>query len=168
MHNAVVGAMARASREEGYCPLLFNFRGTGRSEGAHTGGLREVDDIDAVVARGRELGGGAPVVLMGYSFGAMVATKWLNAGGVADAFVGVAVPGNSELPSYDGVPSLFISGELDEVAPVDDGLYRAHLVEGIHVIVEDCDHFFGQGLKEIEEAVRGFIGITFPQDPRGE
>jgi alpha/beta superfamily hydrolase len=163
MHNSVVRAMARAARDEGYIPLLFNFRGTGRSEGAHTGGLREVDDIDAVMERGRKLSGRGPVILMGYSFGAMVATKWLNGGGVADAFVGVAVPANSEPPEYAGLPSLFISGELDEVAPVDDGLYRAHQVDGLHVIVEECDHFFGEGLKEIEEAIKGFIDITLVQ-----
>jgi alpha/beta superfamily hydrolase len=162
MHNAVVKSLSRAARDEGYVPLLFNFRGTGRSEGSHTGGLREVDDVEAAMSKARELSNDGIVILLGYSFGAGVATKWLNGGGDADAFIGVAVPAQAEAPDYKPIPTLYVSGELDDVAPIDDGLYRAHLVDGIHVIVEDSDHLFSEWLNEVTEAVRGFISITCP------
>ncbi len=162
MHNPVVRAMATAAWEEGYVPLLFNFRGTGASEGEQTGGLKEAADVEAAIARARELAGGGKVILMGYSFGAKVATAWLNHGGKVDAFVGVAVPSTTEYPDYGPVPSLYVTGEFDDVAPLDDGLSRSLMTGGLHVVVEGSDHFFHRGRDEIQEAVQGFIGITCP------
>jgi len=162
MHNPVVRAMATAAWEEGYVPLLFNFRGTGDSEGEQTGGLKEAADVEAAVARARELVGEGRVLLMGYSFGAKVATGWLNAGGKVDAFIGVAVPSTTEYPDYGPIPSLYVTGEFDDVAPLDDGLSRSLMTGGLHVVVEGSDHFFHRGRDEIQEAVQGFIGITCP------
>jgi alpha/beta superfamily hydrolase len=161
MRNPVVRAMARAAREEGFLTVLFNFRGTGASEGTHTGGLKEVEDVEAAVSFARELAAGGRVLLMGYSFGAAVATRWLNGGGAADAFVGVAVPSDTEYPEYKGVPSLYVNGEMDDVAPLDDGLARSMMVDGMHVVVEEADHFLQANLSEVEEAVRGFVSVTF-------
>jgi alpha/beta superfamily hydrolase len=162
MHNTVVRTLARAANEEGYVALLFNFRGTGRSEGAHTGGLEEVKDLNAAMDRARELAGQGPLILMGYSFGATVATRWMNETGGVAGFVGVAVPQTSEYPEFEGVPSLFVNGELDDIAPLDDGLARSLMVDGVHVIIEGDNHFFRRGLDELEEAVRGFISISCP------
>jgi alpha/beta superfamily hydrolase len=162
MRNSVVRTLASASWEEGFVPLLFNFRGTGRSEGKHTGGPSEVADVEAAMAYAKRLAGKGKVLLMGYSYGAKVATLWLNGGGRALAFIGVAVPGKTDYPDYKDIPSLFISGEMDDVAPLDDGLTRTLVVNGLHVVVEGADHFFIQNLSEIEEAVRGFIAITCP------
>src|SRR5512136_1188941 len=47
MHNHVIMALSRAARESGLVALRFNFRGTGRSSGAHGGGAREVADVEA-------------------------------------------------------------------------------------------------------------------------
>lgn len=162
MRNSVVRALARAAWEEGYVPLLFNFRGTGGSEGAHTGGVDEMKDLEAAMAYARGLAEEGRVLLLGYSFGAKVATLWLNQGGSATAFVGVAVPEKTDYPDHAKVPTLVISGEMDDVAPLDDGLTRSLMVDGLHVVVESADHFFSHSLSEIEEAVRGFIAITCP------
>ncbi len=160
MHGTVVRTLAKAAHEEGYTALLFNFRGTGRSEGAHTEGLSEVEDVAAAIDRARELTGDGPVLLLGYSFGAMVATRWLNTGERVEGFVGIAVPQRSEYPDYKGVPSLYVNGELDDIAPLDDGLARSLMVDGVHVIIEGENHFFREGLDELEEAVRGFIATS--------
>jgi alpha/beta superfamily hydrolase len=162
MRNSIVRTLASAAVEEGYVPLLFNFRGTGRSEGAHSGGVEETLDVAAAMTHARGLVGKGRPLLMGYSFGAKIATHWLNGGGLATAFVGVAVPSQTDYPDYSGVPSLFISGEMDEVAPLDDGLTRSLMVDGLHVVVEGADHFFHNSHSEIEEAVRGFIDLTCP------
>ena len=162
MRNSLVRTLASASLEEGYIPLLFNFRGTGRSEGTHTGGVAEVHDVAAAMTYARKLVGGGGVLLMGYSFGAKAATSWLNGGGRAAAFMGVAVPSQTDYPDYKDIPSLFISGEMDDVAPLDDGLTRSLMVNGLHVVVEGADHFFMKSHSEVEEAVRGFIDITCP------
>src|ERR1051325_4392157 len=44
MHNNVVYRMARALRRSGSAVLRFNFRGVGRSEGAHDHGAGEFED----------------------------------------------------------------------------------------------------------------------------
>jgi alpha/beta superfamily hydrolase len=160
MHNPVVRTMAAAAWEEGYVPLLFNFRGTGRSEGAQSGGVKETLDLEAAMTYARKLAKEGRVLLMGYSFGAKIATLWLNAGGRATAFVGVAVPATTDYPDYSGVPSLYVTGEFDDVAPLDDGLSRSLMTGGLHVVVEGSDHFFSRGRDEIHEAVQGFIDIT--------
>lgn len=160
MHNPVVRTMANAAWEEGYVPLLFNFRGTGRSEGAQSGGVSETLDLEAAMKYARKLAKEGRVLLMGYSFGAKIATLWLNSGGKATAFVGVAVPSTTDYPDYSGVPSLYVTGEFDDVAPLDDGLSRSLMTGGLHVVVEGSDHFFNRGRDEIHEAVQGFIDIT--------
>jgi alpha/beta superfamily hydrolase len=170
MHNPVVRTLASAAWEEGFVPLLFNFRGTGRSEGTQTGGIKETMDVEAAMAQARKMTSDGNVLLMGYSFGAKMATLWLNSGGRCAAFVGVAVPSTTDYPDYSGVPSLYITGEFDDVAPLDDGLSRSLMTGGLHVVVEGSDHFFNRGRDEIEEAVRGFIDITCPMGgvSRGE
>jgi alpha/beta superfamily hydrolase len=164
MHNAVVHSLATAALNEGFASLLFNFRGTGGSRGSQSGGLEEGKDVEAAMVHARTLTEDGPIMLMGYSFGAKMATEWLNQGGMATAFVGVAVPSTTDYPDYSGIPSLFISGEFDDVAPLDDGLARSLIVEGLHVVVEGADHFFNLGREEIAEAVKGFIAITCPLD----
>src|SRR6202795_3055572 len=44
MHNKVVYRMAKALRTSGSVVLRFNFRGVGRSEGAHDQGAGELED----------------------------------------------------------------------------------------------------------------------------
>jgi alpha/beta superfamily hydrolase len=162
MHNPVVRALASAAWEEGFVPLLFNFRGTGRSEGSQSGGIEEVEDVAAAMDHAKKLAIDGCVILMGYSFGAKVGTMWLNDGGRATAFVGVAVPSTTDYPDYKDIPSLYITGEFDDVAPLDDGLSRSLMTGGLHVVVEGSDHFFHRGRDEIQEAVQGFIDITCP------
>ncbi|MCK5252694.1 MAG: alpha/beta fold hydrolase [Thermoplasmata archaeon] len=162
MHNPVVRSLASAAWEEGFVPLLFNFRGTGRSEGTQSGGLKEIEDVDAAMTYAKKLSADGKVLLMGYSFGAKMATMWLNSGKKASAFVGVAVPSTTDYPDYKDIPSLYITGEFDDVGPLDDGLSRSLMTGGLHVVVEGSDHFFNRGRDEIQEAVQGFIGITCP------
>src|SRR5712692_3870632 len=49
MHNKVVFRIARAFAYAGFAVLRFNFRGTGRSQGAHDNGRGEQDDLRAAV-----------------------------------------------------------------------------------------------------------------------
>jgi alpha/beta superfamily hydrolase len=131
------------------------------------GGIKEVEDVSAAMAYANKLTGNGRVLLMGYSFGAKMATLWLNAGGRATAFVGVAVPSTTDYPDHMEMPSLYITGEFDDVAPLDDGLSRSLMTGGVHVVVEDSDHFFNQGLDEIQEVVQGFIDISCPLETDG-
>jgi hypothetical protein len=75
MHNNVTYAIADALVKAGIAALLFNFRGVGRSEGRHGGGIAEQQDIVAALGwlgpwEGVDEG---RLGLAGYSFGGGVA-----------------------------------------------------------------------------------------------
>lgn len=73
MHNNVVSALCDALPRAGVTALRFNFRGVGGSAGTHGKGVDErLDVVAAVDALAAALGPAVPLVLVGYSFGAMV------------------------------------------------------------------------------------------------
>lgn len=73
MHNHATYRLARAVRARGGVSLRFNFRGVGRSGGAHDAGRGEVDDARAALAH---LAAGYPELprlACGFSFGSWMA-----------------------------------------------------------------------------------------------
>lgn len=79
MDNNVVMAAAEALQETGHSTLRFNFRGVGRSEGRYDNGVGETEDLRAAMSFVREKAGkDAPVILVGYSFGAWITAKMLQ------------------------------------------------------------------------------------------
>ena len=162
MHNKVVYRIARAFQDSGFAVLRFNFRGPGRSEGTHDGGVGEKDDLRAAMKFIEEKFRGAEIWLAGFSFGSAV---MLNAAACDDrvrAIVAAGVP----VSKYDftGVahcakPKLFVQGSLDQFGSVTD-LERvfASLDEPKQLkIVEGADHFFEGRLAELAEIVSSFI-----------
>ncbi|MCB2187034.1 MAG: alpha/beta hydrolase [Deltaproteobacteria bacterium] len=144
LHNHVVTALAREAAARGMLALRLNFRGVGRSTGRHDGGRAEVADALAGLAWLREQGVG-PLVLMGYSFGALVAAQTaLQAGDLAAGFwVSPAVVLETPPPWPGPGPLHILSGTLDEFAPpralaaYADGCPACHLE-----LVEGLDHFW--------------------------
>lgn len=76
MDNKVVQTLARAFVQSGWTAVRFNFRGVGQSEGSHDNGQGEVDDMLAVVTGAAHDG---PLALAGFSFGAYVTARAVNA-----------------------------------------------------------------------------------------
>jgi len=157
MHNHVVMAISRAARDSGLVALRFNFRGTGRSGGEHGGGAREIADVEAAASLARELVPGGRLVVMGYSFGAAVAARWLATGGRADALVAVALPEASGAPDLGGVPAMLVAGALDGISPPGFNRPLASVGRVEVVTLPGTDHFFGGALAELEGTVRGFL-----------
>ncbi len=75
MDSHVVLALRTAFAEAGATTLRFNFRGTGRSQGAYDDGRGEANDARVAIAAIRELQPGRSILLAGYSFGAHVAAN---------------------------------------------------------------------------------------------
>jgi len=73
MSNNVVMAAWNAVLTKGSSVIRFNFRGVGRSSGTFDEGNGEINDIAAVVQYVNR-----PVILIGYSFGAWVAARYLK------------------------------------------------------------------------------------------
>lgn len=75
MHDGVLDVAAAVLLNEGVSVLRFNFRGVGRSDGAHAKGEGEADDLAAVTAWALESCPSESIILAGYSFGATVAWR---------------------------------------------------------------------------------------------
>lgn len=165
MDNPVVMALARASRDSGLLPLRFNFRGTGRSGGAHGGGVAEVRDVEAAASLARSLAPGR-LAVAGYSFGAGVVTRWIAQGGAADA---VALVAPSPIPEGLGggsPPVVVVVGGLDTVSPARDVEQLAKERGWRTVVLPAEDHFLWSGLADVEEAVRDFLGTAIGGNAR--
>jgi len=175
MDNKVVVACTRALAAAGLCTLRFNFRGVGQSEGAHSGGAAEVADVRAALAAlAVELGereGAAAPVLLGYSFGSMMAAAAVTAGARVSQLLLVGPPlglrprlprATADAPSpplpAGGLRVLLGDGDalcpLDEarrfVASYDDARARLTIIEG-------ADHFFHGRLGPLARAVHGAV-----------
>jgi alpha/beta superfamily hydrolase len=123
MHNRVVFHATKALRSFGFPVLRFNFRGAGRSQGAHDEGRGEADDVRAALDwldRQFRL----PIVFAGFSFGASVGSRACCPDARVVALISLGTPA-----VFDGrahrfrflescaKPKLFVSGTHDDFGP---------------------------------------------------
>lgn len=146
LSNKVVQTLARAYVQRGWRAVRFNFRGVGRSAGAHDGGVGELDDLLAVVQAYAPTG---PLSLAGFSFGAFVTShavarlhgsrtlaQVLLVGTAASRFAVAPIP--SELHAR----TLVIHGEADDTVPLASVLDWARPQHLPVVVVPGVAHFF--------------------------
>jgi uncharacterized protein len=165
-NNKVVYTLAHCLRDLGYLALRPNFRGVGKSAGAHDSGQGETDDMLAVLEHAARRWGRAeplPVVLAGYSFGAFVQTRvakrLAEAGSPAARLilVGLAAGRAEEAWPYlpEPVPrgSLLVHGSLDTTIPLVNVFAYAEPLELPVTVIPGADHFFHGRLKLIRDIV---------------
>ena len=161
MTNNVVESLALAFRKSGYTTLRFNFRGSGRSEGAFDEGIGEQDDVSAAIEYLREQGKSS-VDLAGYSFGA-----WVNAMGFGrfegvDRMIMVSPPVNFLDFSFFGYHeklALVIAGSHDDIGPprMIQEMLPVWNPKARFDIIQGADHFYLGKTERIEEIVRDFL-----------
>jgi alpha/beta superfamily hydrolase len=159
MHFKVLFRAAKALQAHGAAVLRFNFRGVGRSEGAHDEGRGEQDDARAALDEMARRFPGLPMVLGGFSFGSVVAVRVGCGDPRVKAMIVMGFPasmlaGTAFLASCR-TPSLFVQGARDAYA---DGARIRALVGPLPepktlVVVPDADHFFAGRLEEMQAAV---------------
>ncbi len=121
MTNPVVAAIAQAYQDHGWTTLRFNFRGTGRSQGAFDNGIGEQEDIHSAIAY-MNASGYSQIDLAGYSFGAWVLALWSKQ--IADHrhHIHLVAPPVAFIDFKDVGPiqglKKAIVGSMDELAPV--------------------------------------------------
>ena len=153
LDNKVVQTLARALAELGYEAWRPNFRGVGRSEGAHDEGRGEVDDLAAVLGHMNS----GKLILAGFSFGAAMQLK-LAARVAAERrperliLVGPAVTHYELPPAPEG--TLVIHGEQDTTIPLAALLDWARPQELPVVLVPGADHFFHRKLNVLRAIIR--------------
>ncbi len=165
--NKVAHTLARAYRDLGYATLRPNFRGVGKSEGAHDHGNGETEDMLSAIAWAQSRWGSRlPLALGGFSFGGFVQLRvaarlatdiapprQLVLVGTA---AGVAADGARSYdtpPAPPNVPTLVIHGEHDETVPLANVLDWARPQELPVVVVPGADHFFHGKLHVIRDVI---------------
>jgi len=153
LDNKVVQTLARTFAELGYVSLRPNFRGVGQSQGEHDEGRGETEDLVRVAAYASKTFGERPLVLAGFSFGAVVQTQVTRrVTPQRMVLVGVAV---GRFPS-ETVPAdtIVIHGERDETVPLARVLQWAQPQELPVVVIPGADHFFHLRLHIIKNIIK--------------
>lgn len=166
MDNPVVVRVAEVCAELGLATLRFNFRGVGASTGRHDGGRAEQADVDAALRRVRDaVGTPAPVILAGYSFGAVVAAHvGARDTGLAGLLliappVAIAEPAPFHALRGSATPMLIVAGSHDEYCPRKAVESLGRELSGAAVtVIEGANHFFFGKLYPFGEAVRQWVG----------
>ena len=158
MHNKVVYRMARALRRSGSVVLRFNFRGVGKSEGAHDQGAGELEDARLLLQWLRSRYPALPYSVAGFSFGSRIALRLGCSVEGVRRIIAVGFPTKSANVEYlkDCVtPKVFVQSTNDEHGPRPEleAIYR-DIAEPkqIHWI-PSADHFFRDGLDALEETI---------------
>lgn len=143
MNSPLMIAITRVLVAHNHTVIRFNFRGVGESEGSHTQGELEIEDVAAAIRHAESFG--HPLGIGGWSFGAWMALEWLASARSDLPYAGVAPPPENlpgELPTG---PKRIILGSRDQV--IDRRSLREYAVDhGIDIVLTPGDHFFhGRG-----------------------
>ena len=160
MDSHVVTTACRVYADRGATTMRFNFRGTDRSEGAYAGGVGEAEDARSAIAAVREIIGDAPVVLIGYSFGAMVASA-VARDTMVDGLVLISPPvAAGPVPVIPlGLRTLIITGEEDDIAPC--GSLKGFGTDSCCVIcVPGASHAWWPGIDVLATTLAEFAQAT--------
>jgi alpha/beta superfamily hydrolase len=158
MHNKVVYRMARALRRSGSVVLRFNFRGVGRSQGAHDQGAGELEDARLLVEWLRSRYPELPYSVAGFSFGSRIALRLGCSVEGVRRIIAVGFPTKSANVDYLKsclTLKIFVQSTHDEHGPRQEleAIYREVAdPKQIHW-VPATDHFFRDGLDTLEETI---------------
>jgi hypothetical protein len=165
-NNKVVYTLAHTLRDLGHVALRPNFRGVGKSAGAHDFGQGETDDLVAVLddaIKQWDPAGTLPVVLAGFSFGAFVqahvAKRLCDKSRATPrlVLVALAVGEVQGTRRYQPPPvpsnSILIHGDHDDVVPLTNVVAFAEANHLSVTVVPGADHFFHGRLNQIRAIV---------------
>ena len=146
MDNKVVQTLSRAFVHSGWVALRFNFRGVGRSAGAHDDGRGELEDLLAAV---RQVAPDGPLAIAGFSFGAFVASHavaalWPSRNIERIVLVGTAASrfAVADLPLDAQERTLVLHGEHDDTVPLADVMNWARPQNLPITVIPGGGHFF--------------------------
>lgn len=159
MQNKVVFTTTRALNRLGIDTLKFNFRGVGKSEGAHAHAAGEGDDLEVLASWVQSVKPKGELWLAGFSFGSYVAASRANLLG-ATRLISIAPP----VHHFDfaeivrpSCPWLVIQGDADEVVPPDDVFSWLETDPNIDTtVMKDAGHFFHGRLTELGKHIESW------------
>jgi uncharacterized protein len=162
LHNKVVYQVAKSLDALGVPVLRFNFRGAGRSEGAHDRGRGEAGDVQAALDFLSAEFPGVSVLLAGFSFGAWVGLRVGCADQRVAELMGLGTPVNNSDFNYlqsCTKPKLFIQGSKDEHGDIRKLEKLVALLPGENhlVTIAGAEHFFVGKLDQVNHAIAGWL-----------
>jgi alpha/beta superfamily hydrolase len=169
MHNHVTYRIAAAFRDAGVSTVRFNFRGVGRSEGAHDQGVGEVDDAKAALDFLERDNPGVPLLASGFSFGSRAALRLaLRDARVSKVLaVGLAVGiMDFEFVAELQKPLAVIHSDRDEFGSLEKVRALLARVRGPSrlFVLADADHLCTGRLDAFEEVAREAVGWLLDAD----
>jgi len=161
MSNPVVEALVRSFNRKNVSTLRFNFRGAGRSEGNHDGGIGEGQDVMSAV-HFLIKSGITSIQLAGYSFGSWVIAHLPEIPPEVKGMIFVSPP-MAFIPfkTVNSLPllKLVITGEEDEIAPVHlirNSLHKWNPGANFEVI-DNADHFYYGCFDALEDIMHKYL-----------
>jgi uncharacterized protein len=162
MENPVVVRAAEVARDRGLLTLRFNFAGAGESAGLYDAGGREVAEAQAAAAAARRhLGPDTPMGILGYSFGAWVASRLAVNDPQVFSLCLIAPPLTmldfGPLPGLG--PRLLVAvGTRDPYCPLERLEPWLALVPGAQTVtIDGADHSFSGTLGPLARAVGDWV-----------
>ncbi len=164
MDNKVATTLARAMFDAGAATYRFNFRGAGKSEGAHDEGRGETEDLLAVIDHAKTEHPDLPLWLAGFSFGGAVVLAASERKSVEEMVL--VAPAFERMSHWQDVRSggkppastLLIHGGKDETVPLEDSLAWARQREIRVCVVANADHFFHLRLHIVKRLTMRHLG----------
>jgi alpha/beta superfamily hydrolase len=166
MHNKVVTTLERSLRELGLATVVFNFRGTGASQGTFDEGVGETDDLIAVANWAQRMRPRDALWLAGFSFGSYVAARAAPQLPVRQ-MISIAPP----VSRWDFTtlasplcPWLVVQGEADEIVdPQAVYAWVAAQPEPPNLVrMPDTTHFFHRRLLDLRGVIKNGVRANLP------
>lgn len=154
---------------EGWAVIRFNFRGIGSSEGEPSTGEAEVADAQGAMDLAVERFPHAKLVMGGWSFGAAVTVRTMQA--EEDIAAGVAIAPaikpregvTAGLPAPSDItidrPLLFVCAVNDDLVRIDDARAWAEEVAAVELVeLRGANHFFWAKYEDLADAISDWLG----------
>ncbi|QLG87826.1 alpha/beta fold hydrolase [Chitinibacter bivalviorum] len=155
-NNKIVHTLAKTLSRLGYVAFCPNLRGVGKSEGVHSRGEFEPDDMAAVLAYARsQFPEVTRLTLAGFSFGTLVQSRLRERLGEHEVEGMILIGPAVSRYEFPNVPkgTLIIHGEEDEVISLQAVLDWARPQQHPVVVVPGVGHFFHGRLTQLGEMV---------------
>jgi len=166
MHNKVVTTLERTLRELGLATVVFNFRGTGASQGTFDDGIGETDDLLAVARWAQHVRPRDALWLAGFSFGSYVAARAAPQLPVRQ-MISIAPPvGRWDFSHLASplCPWLVVQGEADEIVDA-NAVYTwvaAQPEPPALVRMPETSHFFHGRLLDLRGVIKNSVRSNLP------
>lgn len=171
MHNKVVYHAAKTLHRYGLAVLRFNFRGVGLSQGEYDQGRGESEDLRAAIEFLGEEFSGVPLLVAGFSFGAVIGLRVGCAESRVRQLIGLGLPVNdldTSVVLNCVKPKLLLQGSEDRYGSKENW---SALTARFHpdaasqtrvVFIHGADHFFTGRLEEMTVAIAEWLTEMIP------